>query len=545
MNSNGPSSCQPIAPSAAPPASLPDGAARMALEAMHEQVCLVDAEGTIVYVNPAWEAFARDNGGDPALSGVGSNYLRLCGTAQGDDHDEAQGFHSALRDVLEGRAERREHEYPCHSPRELRWYVATVTRLPPGGPAQALVVHQPVTAQRLALAQRVQAQRLEMLAALSVGLAHDFNNLLASVLGNASALLADLPPEHPCHGAASRIEAAGRRGRELIRRNLALGRGDIQAPQCQPLRPLVEEAVTLLRLGPAETVTLNTAFTDDDLWVCVDATDLQQALMNLVLNAWHALKGRANPQVTVGLARQGQGKACLWVEDNGVGIPTALHTRIFEPFFTTRPVGEGTGLGLAQVAAAMARAGGSVTLNSQPGQGSRFNLLLPLAEADSLKPATDTRAPGTGTGTRTEPLAPVAPDTGPAAPSGQPPAKRQVLVVDDDEVVGMTLCFLLERAGFETHLLHDPGQALSWFDGTRGATIDLLITDQSMPTMTGLQLCKRLRQRQPQLPLLLVTGAVSPVIERSLDRLGRSAIVAKENTAEALLPAVRRLLQQA
>jgi CheY-like chemotaxis protein len=109
----------------------------------------------------------------------------------------------------------------------------------------------------------------------------------------------------------------------------------------------------------------------------------------------------------------------------------------------------------------------------------------------------------------------------------------------------MTLCFLLERAGFETHLLHDPGQALSWFDGTRGATIDLLITDQSMPTMTGLQLCKRLRQRQPQLPLLLVTGAVSPVIERSLDRLGRSAIVAKENTAEALLPAVRRLLQQA
>ena len=189
----------------------------------------------------------------------------------------------------------------------------------------------------------------------------------------------------------------------------------------------------------------------------------------------------------------------------------------------------------------MARAGGSVTLNSQPGQGSRFNLLLPLAEADRPKPATDTRAPGTGT----EPLAPVTLDTGAAAPSGHPPAKRQVLVVDDDEVVGMTLCFLLERAGFQAHLLHGPGQALSWFDATRAATIDLLITDQSMPTMTGLQLCRRLRQRQPQLPLLLVTGAVSPAIERSLARLGRSAIVAKENTAEALLPTVRRLLQQA
>jgi CheY-like chemotaxis protein len=257
-----------------------------------------------------------------------------------------------------------------------------------------------------------------------------------------------------------------------------------------------------------------------------------------VLNAWHALKGRASPQVTVGLARHGQGQACLWVEDNGVGIPASLHSRIFEPFFTTRPVGEGTGLGLAQVAAAMARAGGSVTLSSQPGQGSRFNLLLPLAEAGSDTPPTPAPEPGFGAAARP-------PVVVSEVPSRHPHAKRQVLVVDDDEVVGMTLCFLLERAGFQTHLLHDPAQALSWFDSERAASIDLLITDQSMPTMTGLQLCQRLRQRQPQLPLLLVTGAVSTALERSLARLGRSAVVAKEDAAEALLPAIQRLLPTA
>lgn len=511
----------------ATPASLsplPDAGvgASIALDAMREHVCLVDAHGTIIYANAAWSAFARDNGGDPQLTGVGSNYLNVCGAASGDERADAKSFRSALLDVLEGRAPHRELEYPCHSPHELRWFVATISQLPPTGPARALIVHRPVTAQRLAHAQRVQTQRLQMLSALSVGMAHDFNNLLGSVLGNAALAELDLPVDHPARAAVRRIEIAGRRGRDLIQRMLAIGRGEVQPATEQALGPLVEESLTLLRLGMPASVTLQAELSAEALWVRVDATDLQQALMNLVTNAWHALQGRQGGQVCVGLTRWDDQRASIWVEDNGIGMSPMLRTRIFEPFFTTRAAGDGTGLGLSQVAAALARIGGEVQVTSTPGKGSCFRLLLPLVETPAQMAAA---RPARTTSARTL-------------------EQGQVLLVDDDEVVGMTLAFLLERAGWQVQLFDRPARALEWL-GECAVAPRALVTDQTMPTMTGLELCQAVRGLFPALPLVLVSGAITSTMEQCTAGLGHCALVAKEQAAERLLPALHAVVDTA
>jgi signal transduction histidine kinase/CheY-like chemotaxis protein len=517
-------------------ASAGDDLARLALDAMREQVCLVDATGTIVYANTAWTAFARDNGGDPACSGVGINYLQVCGTADGDEQQDAQSFQHALLDVLEGRATHRELEYPCHSPTELRWFVASITRLSAHPGARALVVHQPVTDRRLALAQRAQAQRLEMLSALSVGMAHDFNNILGSVLGNAALVELDLGADHPARAALKRIAVAGQRGRELIQRMLAIGRGELQPPSTQLLGPLVEEALTLLRLGLPASVTMEADLSTEALWARVDATDLQQALMNLVTNAWHALQGRAGGRVCVGLTRWDEAQACLWVEDNGVGMSPALRGRIFEPFFTTRAAGEGTGLGLSQVSSALARIGGRADVSSTPGVGSCFRLMLPLAEPQAPPPAEPPAPPGSDACLPRQPQP--RPQTATGAPQGR------VLLVDDDEVVGMTLSFLLERAGWQVRLFDQPARALQWLDGA-DVPPDVLVTDQTMPTMSGLELCRAVRQRLPGLPLVLVSGAITPPLQGGTQALGGCALVAKEQAAERLLQALAEVTRPA
>jgi signal transduction histidine kinase len=522
------------------------GAAEQALEALPAQVCLLDADGTIVYVNRAWRRFAQANGGDPARTAIGCNYLQVCRAADGDGQDDAARFHAALEAVLAGDAEHRELEYPCHSPTELRWYCASVTRVPGGEAVRALVTHQPVTAQRLGEARRAEAQRLQLLASLSVGLAHDFNNVLGAVLGNAAMALDELPDAHPAAEATRRIDTAARRARELVRRMLALGRGEPQPPVLQPLRPLVEEAITLLRLGVPAGVTLRTALADEPLWARVDTTDLQQAMLNLAHNAWHALRGRADATVVVSLCRHDASRVDIGVEDNGCGMTPAVLARVFEPFFTTRPAGEGTGLGLAQVQACAARVGGTVHVASAPGQGSCFRLRLPLAAAP-VAAAADTPNPVAAPPdpARAARTARASAADRPPAPTGRAAGPR-VLLVDDDEVVGLTLSVLLQRAGYRVHLLADPLAALDWLGQLPDAALpDLLITDHAMPALSGHELCRRVRQRWPALPLLLISGAITPDLAAGMARIGRSAVVAKEEASEHLLPRLRALLDAA
>jgi signal transduction histidine kinase len=501
-------------------AGLP-GLLRSALDALPAHVCVLDADATVLWVNRAWRQFSALNGGNETATGEGSNYLAVCAAACGPQSNEAPAFGFLLREVLAGRRAHFEVEYPCHSPTELRWFVAGAALIEGPGPGRVIVSHQSVTARRLADARERERQRLETLGALAGGIAHDFNNVLGAVLGHAALLLEATPGGSQEHEPLKHIQRAALRGRDLVRRLMAFGRGPVAAEAPLALAPLVEETLALLATScpPGARQVLELASGADALWVRGDATELQRSLMNLVQNAWLALQGGPGT-VTVSLRPSAEGSAELRVADSGCGIPAALHGRIFEPFFTTRPVGEGTGLGLAQVHSMVTLMGGRIDVRSELAAGSIFTLTLPLCDA----PAAQAQV-----GPAQAPVARAAPAT--------------LLLVDDDEVVGLANAALLARAGHRVQRTTSAHDALRELDRD-GATFCALVSDHAMPEMSGLELCRAARALRPSLPLLIVTGYINEALMEGAVALG-AAVLPKEEAFERLEGAVASLLQPA
>ncbi|MBL8328963.1 MAG: response regulator [Rubrivivax sp.] len=518
LPSSNASAGSPAASAEAPPAGL----LQLALDGLLAHVCLLDRQGRILLVNRAWREFALRNGAPEGTVFIGSNYLAVCEAASGDEAGDARAVAEGLRRVLAGAEALFEYEYPCHSMSELRWFGVQISRVElPDGPG-AVVAHHAVTAQRLNAARLKQRQTLETMGTLAGGMAHDFNNVLGAILGNAALALDQTEPGLPAAEALRRIQLAGQRAREVVRRILAVSRGHLQPAQVQPLRPLIEETMSMLRLTLPPEVELRGELAEEPLWACVDATELQQALLNLAHNARHALVNGTG-RVTLGLAvadppeagtaSEAAPQLRLWVSDTGSGMSEKVRAYIFEPYFTTRGDRGGTGLGLAQVQQAVQRAGGRIEVQTRLGAGSCFDILLPrCAEPDdrAMDQVQEQQAQIQG---------------------GSP---ARVLLVDDDEVVGITLEALLERAGHQVTRVNTGAAALQCLARTP-ADFDLLITDQTMPHMTGLELCRAARLQRADLPLLLVSGTVDEKLAGQVRAMGHSAVVAKEEAAEQLL----------
>jgi signal transduction histidine kinase/ActR/RegA family two-component response regulator len=504
------------------------------LDGLTAHICVLDATGAIIAVNHAWSAFGSDNDARAQAIGVGANYLTVCSSACGSNSSEASEFALGLRDVLEGRRTTFEMHYPCHSPTEQRWFMVNVSRLEGCDPARAVVAHQAVTTRVLAEARVRQAQKLESLGTLAGGIAHDFNNILATILGNASLALDTLDQGHPSHERVEQIVLAGKRARQLVQQILAFGRGQPRATELLALRPLVEETIGLLRRALPAEVEIVVHLNDDPIIVLADAPQLQQVLMNLGANAWHALEGGrgrititltlsgANPGdtgTTLTRPPPGGGKwAVLSVADNGIGMGESLRERIFEPFFTTRLPSQGTGLGLSIVHGIVGEHGGSVTVDSAPGRGSTFHVQLPALDASLLVP---TPAPAQ------------------ASPGAGNAAGRRVICIDDDPVVGMVVLALLERAGCLVQYYSDPDEALHAIRAQPEA-VDLVVTDHSMPGMSGLEVAAELARIRPRLPVILLSGYIGGGMVDDAAAAGVLEVLHKESAFEELPAAVAR-----
>ena len=505
-----------------PPLPREDAALlRATLDALPMHVCVLDERARVLWVNRAWKEFAQANGGDAQSDCAGMDYLAVCDAASGDEAADAHAVAGLIRRVMAGQQAHGEVEYPCHGPDELRWFVAQVSRLPGEGPARVVVCHLPVTARRIAEARQREHQRLEALGALAAGIAHDFNNVLGAVLGNAALARRGLPAGHAASEPLQHIQRAAQRARALVRRVLAFGRREAAEPAPLALVPLLEETLALLRVSQPPGARLSLRLDGAAYWVRADATELQQLLMNLCTNAWLALPPGGGT-VTVGVGPgPGADSVHLWVRDDGRGMSPQVMARCFEPFFTTRPAGQGTGLGLSQVRAAVQRCGGRVAADSSPGRGSTFHVYLPLCAA----PAEPAQA-GPGA------------DDEPGSPPAGAPARARLLLVDDDEVVGLTLQAVLEHEGHRVERHANGTAALAALAAAGPGAIDLVVTDQSMPEMTGTELCRRLRAQGLGLPVLVISGYVSDDLRRQARALGVAALVAKEDAFEALPRAV-------
>ena len=376
------------------------------------------------------------------------------------------------------------------------------------------------------------AQKMDSIGTLAGGIAHDFNNILGAILGNAALAMESLGENHPATGHLHEVHKASLRARTLVRQILTFSRRDPQELITQSLRPVVEETHQLLRATLPAGVELDVHIGEAP-YVHDEATQVQQVLMNMCTNAWHALKNGAG-RITIGLETvrldetTGQHLgglstsrcAHLWVSDNGIGMDAATRERIFEPFFTTKPVGQGTGLGLSVAHGIVVAHHGAISVESEPGRGTTIHLYLPAVEP------------------------PAAAQAAPAVATAEPPGHGEhVLYVDDDETMVVMVQHLLQRCGYRVQAFHGARAALAAVR-EHPESFDLVITDFNMPESSGLELARELARVRPQLPVILSSGYITEEQRMQAREAGVRGLLDKQNTFEDLPGLARKILAE-
>ena len=339
-----------------------------------------------------------------------------------------------------------------------------------------------------ALAKMHEMQKLESLGQLTGGVAHDFNNLLTVMLGNLSLLRKRVPDDPKVARLIDGAIQSAERGATLTSRMLAFARRQDLKPETVDLAKLVEGMAEMLRrsLGPA--IQISTEFRADLPSIRVDPNQFELALLNLALNARDAMPlggrlaiGARSASATAGPPGLEPGEyVCVAVTDSGTGMDEETLKRATEPFFTTKGVGKGTGLGLSMVHGLVAQSNGAMRITSRPGEGTTVELWLPAADRPALRQA---------------------PAPGQPARNGR---SCRVLLVDDDALIRMSTADLLEDLG---HVVIQAASGASALDTLHsGAAVDLVITDQAMPGMTGAELVRHISRAWPHLPIMLATG---------------------------------------
>ena len=376
-----------------------------------------------------------------------------------------------------------------------------------------------------------QAQKIETIGTLAGGIAHDFNNILSPILGYTDIAMDLLEAGHPARDDLQQVLNAAGRARELVQQILIFARGGDQLKQPVQLHLVVQEALKLIRATLPSTIEISQRIINRNDSVLADAGQMHQIIMNLCTNAAHAMRASGGVlrvemerhTLDAEEAAEIPGTAAgdyvvLTVSDSGEGMPESIATRVFEPFFTTKPSGEGTGLGLSVVHGIVRSHGGTITVDSEPGRGSTFRIYLPASE----------KAPG-------------APPPG-SDESGAAQGEH-VLVVDDEPEIVRMLTRMLESRGYRVTAFTSSEQALAEFRRSP-STFHAIISDHTMPRITGLALARAAREIRPDLPVIITTGYGDKV---TAERPARDVteFAAKPFDAATLTAMLRRALDTA
>lgn len=355
-------------------------------------------------------------------------------------------------------------------------------------------IGEDITEKKLVREQIARAQKMEAVGLLAGGVAHDFNNVLMAITGNVQLArmgVEDGDPASEIDQSLGHIELAARRAQGLVRQLLTFARRQPTRPRAVDLHDHLETTVKLLRAAIPANISLSISGSKPGSIIEADPTVLDQIIMNLCRNAAEAFCGKAG-NITLALATHEAGSEtglahlstarqdviCLSVTDDGPGMPEAVRQRVFDPFFSTKPIGKGTGLGLAVVKNAMDDLNGAIRLESELGQGTCFSLAFPAAECDGIERAQTVELQR---------------------------GKETVLLVDDEDDVLLTLRRMLSRLGYRVDAYSDPFVARQVFEADPGR-FDMLLTDMMMPNMSGTELIDALRLIRPDLPALLCSA---------------------------------------
>lgn len=495
------------------------------LEQGTEGVLTFDPRGIIRYVNPAFER----NSGCPRDNLIGQSLQSL--------HREGRNraFYQAALEALGKGESRTDHLLNVRRDGSQYEIIARVTPIfdPAGAITGYAVVVRDVTHEVLLERQLRQAQKMEVIATLSGGIAHDFNNILASIITCSELALDDVPLNSPERKLLEVIHRGGQRGRELVRQIRSLSRQNEQEKKPVNMEAVLEECVKLLRPSFPASIEIRCKVLPGLGQVMADPTQMHQVIINLCTNAAHAMAENGGvleislanldldlraaatfPELKAGPYLR------LTVKDSGQGMPAEVLEHIFDPFFTTKGQGEGTGLGLSVVHGIVKHHSGSIEVSSEAGKGAKFQVYLP-------------RIPGLAQALQDDAPLPVATGGG------------RILFVDDEEDIVFSGVNMLTRLGYDVVSSRSAREALSLFR-RQPEHYDLVITDLTMPQMSGDQLADELVRLRPDIPIILCTG-FGPGFRSTLSSLemrseGIREVVMKPFDRTDMAAAIRRAL---
>ncbi|MFW5635075.1 MAG: PAS domain S-box protein [Thermodesulfobacteriota bacterium] len=375
-----------------------------------------------------------------------------------------------------------------------------------------------------------QAQKMEAMGTLAGGIAHDFNNILFPIIGYSEITLEDVPENSMARRNLNQILKAAYRARDLIQQILAFSRQTEQEVRPIRMQPILKEALKFLKSSFPANIRIQPRIDENSGPVLADPTQIYQIIINLSTNAYHAMQETGGTLEVilssvdleadaVGGRDIGPGRYnCLTVRDNGIGISSFDLDRIFEPYFTTKEKGKGTGLGLSMVHGIVKNRSGDIQVESEPGRGTEFRIYFPAIDtgADEIKSTPDV-----------------------ALPHGN----ERILLIDDEEAILNMGQQMLTRLGYTVITQNDSRTALSLFS-ERPYDFDLVITDLSMPGMTGIQLTRELLRCRPSIPVIMCTGFSDQITEERAGELGIKELILKPILKEDIARSIRRVLDR-
>ncbi|WP_166646506.1 hybrid sensor histidine kinase/response regulator [Zavarzinia compransoris] len=494
-------------------------------------IAALTAEGRVEEANPV---FAEMVAGRPEPEEVLGQDLRQMIDWPPDDDRAGADFAQVLAGADGASAELRFKATPSLT---LRLFATRASRVHIGGERTTtrIVYMLDVSAQKALEEQFVQSQKMQAVGQLAGGIAHDFNNLLTAIIGFCDLLLTRHGPGDDSFPDVMQIKQNANRAANLVRQLLAFSRRQTLRPKIIDIRDTLNDLSTLLRRLIGANIRLDLQHAPDLGLVRVDPSQFDQVIINLVVNARDAMaEGGRITIKTRNLSRRELRRhpalqlppgdyVMIEVADSGHGIPRDVLPKIFEPFFTTKEVGAGTGLGLSTVYGIVKQTGGSITVDSEPGQGTTFRIALPRhvggAEADTEAAAE----------------APEKPETAAA------PGNETVLIVEDEDAVRNFSVRALRRQGYQVLEAPTGEEALEIIE-SGAARIELLISDVVMPTMDGPSLARRAQELLPDLKVILISGYAEEQFRKSLDPGLAFTFLAKPFSLKQLGALVREVL---